>query len=80
MAKTMKCEMCGAKAHRMIEKEFDGRVMSFCCRSCVDVYQIMRAEGLVQTESEDLFFTMARRKNVPLKSAGQAGMRLPKSP
>ena len=47
------CELCGAKARHMLTKEFDGKWMSFCCRSCLGMYELLRAEDLVQTGTED---------------------------
>jgi hypothetical protein len=73
MAKMVKCEMCGTKTHHGITKEFDGRLFYFCCRACLEVYGLMRAEGLVQTKAEDDFFSRTARIDVPLKGVGQAG-------
>jgi hypothetical protein len=46
MVDTIKCDHCGAEARHVVTKEFDGKLMNFCCRGCLGVYEIMRAEGL----------------------------------
>jgi hypothetical protein len=48
MVETIKCDHCGAEARHVITKEFDGRMMNFCCRGCLGVYEIMREEILHQ--------------------------------
>jgi hypothetical protein len=46
MVETIKCDHCGADARHVITKEFDGKLMNFCCRGCLGVYEIMREENL----------------------------------
>jgi hypothetical protein len=56
MVDTTKCDHCGAEARHVVTKEFDGRLMNFCCRGCLGVYEIMREEILHQsnrTESDE---------------------------
>ena len=45
MVETIKCDHCGADARHVITKEFDGKLMNFCCRGCLGVYEIMREEN-----------------------------------
>jgi len=46
MVDTIKCDHCGAEANAkyVIKKEFDGRVLNFCCRGCLQVYEMLREE------------------------------------
>lgn len=46
MVDTIKCDHCGAEANvkYVITKEFDGKVLNFCCRGCLQVYELMREE------------------------------------
>ena len=47
MVDTIKCDHCGAEARRVVTKEFDGKLMNFCCKGCLGVYEMMREEGLL---------------------------------
>ncbi len=73
MAKMLKCEMCGAKTHHVVTKEFDGKVFNFCCRGCLEVYGLMRADGLVQTRAEEDYFRRTHRMDLPPQGTEQAG-------
>lgn len=44
--KTIQCDHCSAEANAkyVITKEFDGKVLNFCCRGCLQVFELMRAE------------------------------------
>ena len=46
MVDTIKCDHCGAmgNAKYVITKEFDGTTLNFCCRGCLQVYELMREE------------------------------------
>ncbi len=46
MVETIKCDHCGAEARHVVTKEFDGKVLNFCCRGCLGVYEMMREEGM----------------------------------
>ena len=48
MVDTIKCDHCGAEANAkyVITKEFDGKTLNFCCRGCLQVYEMMREESL----------------------------------
>jgi hypothetical protein len=50
MVETIKCDHCGAEARHVVTKEFDGRVMNFCCRGCLGVYEMMREEKMLKGE------------------------------
>ena len=47
MVDTYKCELCGSEARYPTVKEIDGKTLNFCCRGCLEVYEMMRAEGMV---------------------------------
>ena len=47
MVDTIKCDHCGAEARHVVTKEFDGKIMNFCCRGCLGVYEMMREEALL---------------------------------
>lgn len=44
MVDTIKCDHCGAETKYYISKEFDGKVLNFCCRGCLDVFEMLREE------------------------------------
>jgi hypothetical protein len=46
MVDTIKCDHCGAEgnAKYTITKEFDGKTLNFCCRGCLQVYEMLREE------------------------------------
>ena len=46
MVDKIKCDHCGAESIRPVVKEFDGKSMNFCCRGCLQVYELMREQGL----------------------------------
>jgi hypothetical protein len=46
MVEPIKCDHCGAEARRVVTKEFDGKILNFCCRGCLQVYEMLREEGL----------------------------------
>jgi hypothetical protein len=52
MVETTKCDHCGAEARHVVTKEFDGRLMNFCCRGCLGVYEMMREEELLKKRDE----------------------------
>lgn len=52
MVDTIKCDHSGAEARHVVTKEFDGKVMNFCCRGCLGVYEMMREEGLQNQAQE----------------------------
>ena len=52
MVDTIKCDHCGAEARRVVTKEFDGKLMNFCCKGCLGVYEMMREESLMNQAQE----------------------------
>lgn len=50
MVDTIKCDHCGAEgnAKYTITKEFDGRTLNFCCRGCLQVYEMLHEEDALQ--------------------------------
>ena len=53
MVDTIKCDHCGAEARHVYTKEFDGKVLNFCCKGCLGVYEMMREEGLLSQDNEN---------------------------
>jgi hypothetical protein len=53
MVDTIKCDHCGAMANAkyVITKEFDGKMLNFCCRGCLQVYELMHEENKPQFHS-----------------------------
>lgn len=47
MVDKIKCDHCGAEAYAkyIITQEFDGKTLNFCCRGCLQVYELMREEN-----------------------------------
>jgi hypothetical protein len=39
-------------ARHVVTKEFDGKVLNFCCRGCLGVYEMLREEGLLNQAQE----------------------------
>jgi hypothetical protein len=52
MVDELKCDHCGAifSSKYGVKKEFDGEVKNFCCRGCLQVYEMMREENPPQTD------------------------------
>jgi hypothetical protein len=46
MVDTIKCDHCGVEARRVITKEFDGKMLNFCCKGCLGVFEMLREDGL----------------------------------
>lgn len=53
MVDTIKCDHCGAQARHVVTKEFDGKLLNFCCRGCLQVYEMMREEGGLPEQAQD---------------------------
>ncbi len=52
MVATVYCVHCGAAAKHPVTKTIDGQVLAFCCRGCLQVYELMREEGLPAGQNE----------------------------
>ena len=50
MVDTIKCDHCGAEARRVITKEFNGKLMNFCCKGCLGVYEMLHEDDAIGTE------------------------------
>jgi ribosome-binding protein aMBF1 (putative translation factor) len=50
MVDTYKCELCGSEARYPTVKVVDGKTLNFCCRGCLEVYEMMREEGMVNSQ------------------------------
>jgi len=46
MVEKIKCDHCGAEAFAkyVITKEFNGKMLNFCCRGCLQVYELLLSE------------------------------------
>jgi hypothetical protein len=55
MVDQIKCDHCGAifNIKYAVTKEFDGKLMNFCCRGCLQVYELMREENAAQPPKEE---------------------------
>ena len=53
MVETIKCDHCGADARHVVTREFDGKLMNFCCRGCLGVFELMREEKLLHQPQAD---------------------------
>jgi hypothetical protein len=55
MVDLIKCDHCGAQANAkyVITKEIDGKTLNFCCRGCLQVFEMMREEKSVQQPKEE---------------------------
>lgn len=55
MVDKIKCDHCGAMALEkyIIKKEFDGKMLNFCCRGCLQVYEMLREEQSSQPPKID---------------------------
>ncbi len=47
MVEKVTCELCGKETNYPIKKEFDGKVLNFCCYGCLGVYELDREENLL---------------------------------
>jgi len=52
MVDTIYCVHCGAVAKHPVTKTIDGRVLNFCCGGCLQVYEMLREEGLDADQSK----------------------------
>jgi hypothetical protein len=53
MVETTKCDHCGANANFVITKEFDGKLLNFCCQGCLGVFEMLREAGLPNPAKPD---------------------------
>jgi hypothetical protein len=46
MVDKIKCDHCGAEAFAkyVITKEFNGKTLNFCCRGCLQVYELLQED------------------------------------
>ena len=44
----VKCEHCGLETKHPVTKTIDGRALNFCCTGCLQVYEFLKAEGLLE--------------------------------
>ena len=54
MVETVLCEHCGAQTKHPVTKMIDGRALNFCCRGCLQVYELLREEGLRSGQTEQV--------------------------
>ncbi|MBI4787011.1 MAG: heavy metal translocating P-type ATPase metal-binding domain-containing protein [Chloroflexi bacterium] len=48
MVEPIKCEHCGAETKHPVTKVIDGKTLHFCCGGCLQVYEFLREEGLLE--------------------------------
>jgi P-type Cu2+ transporter len=55
MVDTIKCDHCGAEANAkyVVKKEFNGETKNFCCRGCLQVYEMLHEEAALQPPRSD---------------------------
>jgi len=51
MVGTVHCEHCGLETKHPVTKTIDGRALNFCCAGCLQVYELLREEGLRPSQS-----------------------------
>lgn len=51
MVETVLCVHCGAQTKHPVTKTIDGRALNFCCGGCLQVYELLRDEGLQSGQS-----------------------------
>ncbi|MBI4789657.1 MAG: heavy metal translocating P-type ATPase metal-binding domain-containing protein [Chloroflexi bacterium] len=44
----VKCEHCGLETNHPVTKTIDGRELNFCCAGCLQVYEFLKEEGLLE--------------------------------
>jgi len=49
----MLCEHCHAETKHPVTKVIDDRVLNFCCHGCLQVYEFLREEGLLEQVKEE---------------------------
>ena len=54
MVEPVKCEHCGAETKHPVTKAIDGKTLNFCCGGCLQVYEFLIQEGLMdQVKAEE---------------------------
>ncbi len=48
MVEPIRCEHCHAETKHPVTKEIDGKTLDFCCTGCLQVYEFLRGEGLLE--------------------------------
>ncbi len=48
MVDTIKCEHCGRETNHPVMRVIEGKELSFCCSGCLQVYEFLRDEGLLE--------------------------------
>jgi copper chaperone CopZ len=51
MVETVLCVHCGAQTKHPVTKTIDDRTLNFCCGGCLQVYELLREEGLQPGQS-----------------------------
>lgn len=52
MVDVVYCVHCGAIAKHPVTKVIGGQALNFCCNGCLQVYEMMREEGLLPGQDE----------------------------
>jgi hypothetical protein len=54
MVDSVNCDHCGAETKHPVTKVIDGRTLNFCCSGCLQVYEFLHEEGLLdQLKAEE---------------------------
>lgn len=55
MVEKIKCDHCGAEAFAkyVITKEFNGKMLNFCCRGCLQVYELLQSETIEESVDQN---------------------------
>ena len=48
MVNPVACEHCGVETNHPVTKIIDGKSLNFCCNGCLQVYEFLREEGLLE--------------------------------
>jgi ribosome-binding protein aMBF1 (putative translation factor) len=52
MVETIKCDLCGVETRYYVTKEIGGKELNFCCRGCLQVFEMSREEIQQRSESK----------------------------
>ena len=53
MVEPVKCEHCGAETKHPVTKVIEGKTLNFCCGGCLQVYEFLCEEGLLDQVRAD---------------------------
>ena len=65
MVEPIYCVHCGAVAKHPVTKTIQGQVLHFCCKGCLQIYEMMHEEGLPPEQNQP---APSQANNSPLPS------------